>query len=339
MLAMTAALSLTYVLILKMTGVRSVQANIFSGNDGDFLFWTPAVGEVVLVGSEQRAVPLPQQPLPISAHASQNRDRPDDDALGAGIYEYLRRYPDSEEGYYLADLLRQAYPHYLADIAAQVVMIEEKEVDAPFLRRKITGLKILSLLEARPELFYQLGRSYFEFATMFTELPYCRNHLLAAREYLRRALLLETANPATLNLLAQIEAWFGMKKEAFRLWQQAAMLVAEPTRAALLQRAAELQPALTESPLIDELEALGETLILIGSGEFAQALAILERLQEQGRVMAELPTPEFYYLLGHCREKCFDPGLAQVAYLQALELDPEFSPARTGFDRLSQGES
>ena len=174
---------------------------------------------------------------------------------------------------------------------------------------------------------------------MFTELPQCRNHLLAAREYLRRALVLEAANPATLNLLAQIEAWFGMKEEAFRLWQQAATLVAEPTRAALLQRAADLHPALKESPLIDELEALGETLVLIGAGEFGQALTILERLQEQGRVMAELPSPEFYYILGHCREKCHDPGQALVAYIQALEVDPEFSPARTGFDRLSQGES
>jgi tetratricopeptide (TPR) repeat protein len=218
-------------------------------------------------------------------------------------------------------------------------MIDEKEVDAPFLRRKITGLKILALLEMRPQLYYQLGRSYFELATIFTELPHCRNHLLAAREYLRRAFLLEASDPACLNLLAQIEAWFGMNDEALRLWQQAATLVAEPTRSALLQRAAELQAAHKESPLIDELEALGVTLVLIGSGDFVQALVILERLQEQGRVMAELPAPEFYYLLGHCREQCNDPGQALVAYVQALELDPEFAPARTGFDRLSQGES
>ena len=315
-----------------------MQAKIFKGNDSEFLFWTPEVEEVVLVGPEQRAVTLPQQPLPVYAHAIQEGRRPADDTLGAGIYEYLRRYPDCEEGYYLADLLRNAYPHYLMDIAAQVIMIDAKEVDAPFLRRKITALKILALLEARPELYYQIGRSYFEFATMFTELPYCRDHLLAARESLRRALLLESSNPATLNLLAQIEAWFGMKEEAILLWQQAAMLVDEPTRTALLQRAADQQPGLLESPLIDELEALGETLVLIGHGEFCQALVILERLQEQGRVMAELPTAEFYYLLGHCREKCDDPGQAQVAYVQALELDPEFIPARTAFTRISQGE-
>lgn len=318
---------------------QAVQAKFFSGNDGDFIFWTPEADDVVLVGPEQRAVPLPQRPIPVHAHAIQDGNRPDDDALGAGIYEYLRRYPDCEGGYDLADLLQNAYPHYLMDIAAQVIMIEEKEVDAPFLRRKITGLKILALLEARSQLYYQLGRSYFEFATMFTELPDCRIHLLAAREYLQRALQLEADNPATLNLLAQIEAWFGMNAAACRRWQQAATLVDEPTRSALLQRAAETQATSSESPLIDELEALGATLLLIGAGEFAPALEILERLQEQGRVMAELPTPEFYYLLGHCHEKCNDPGSALVAYIQALELDPEFLPAQTGFDRLSQGES
>lgn len=315
-----------------------MQATFFNGNDGDFLFWTPGVDDVVLVGPEQRAVPLPQQPLPIYAHASQDNRRPDDDTLGAGIYEYLRRYPDCEGGYYLADLLCNAYPHYLADIAAQVIMIEEKEVDAPFLRRQITGLKILSLLQAQPQLLYQLGHSYFEFATMFTELANCRHHLLAAREYLQRSLFLEAANPAALNLLAQIAAWFGMKEEAFCLWQRAAVLVAEPTRSELLQRAENLSQAGTESPLIDELEALGETLVLIGSGEFGQALAVLEHLQEQGRVMSELPTPEFYYLLGHCREECDDPGQALVAYVQALDLDPDFIPAQTGFARVSQGQ-
>lgn len=315
-----------------------MQANIFSGNDGDFLFWTPEADDVVLVGPEQRPVPLPQQPLPIYSSATQNGGRPDDDALGAGIYEYLRRYPDCEGGYCLVKLLREAYPHYLADVAAQIIMIEEKEVDAPFLRRKITGLKILSLLEAQPQLFYQLGRSYFEFATMFAELANCRNHLLAAREYLQRSLILDATNPAALNLLAQIEAWFGGREEALRLWQQAAVLVTEPTRSSLLQRAAEMEKPVTENPLIDELEALGETLILIGSGEFCQASAILERLQEHGRVTSELPTPEFFYLLGHCREKCDDPGGALVAYVQALELDPDFIPAQTGFARVSQGQ-
>jgi len=321
-----------------MTGVRSVLANIFSGNDDDFLFWTPAADDVVLVGPEQHAISLPQRPFPIYAHASQEGDRPDDDALGAGIYEYLRRYPDCEEGYYLVDLLRNAYPHYLADVASQVIMIEEKEVDAPFMRRKITGLKILTLLEPKPQLLYQLGRSYFEFATMFTELPYCRHHLLAAREYLQRALALENDDPATLNLLAQVEAWFGMKAEALHHWQQAALLVDEPTRSALLKRAADLLLSPEENPLVDELEALGETLVLIASGDFAQALAILERLQEQGRVMDELPTPEFYYLLGHCREKCNEPEQAMVAYVQSLEVDPGFAPAQDGFARLSLGE-
>lgn len=314
-----------------------MQAIIFKGNDSHFLFWTPQADDVVLVGPEQRPLPLPQLPLPIYAHANHKGERPDDDALGAGIYEYLRRYPDCEEGYYLVNLLRDAYPHYLSDIASQVIMIEEKDVDAPFLRRKISGLKILALLEPHSQLFYQLGRSYFDLATNFSELPQCRQHLLSSREYLQHALRLEAANPAILNLLAQIEAWFGMREEAIRLWEKAALLVGEPTRSALVEKVTALQVSPGEKSLIDELEALGETLVLIGEGDFGQALTILEGLQERGRVVTELPTPEFYYLLAHCREECSDPGQALLAYAQALELDPEFLPAQRGFERISKG--
>jgi hypothetical protein len=146
-------------------------------------------------------------------------------------------------------------------------------------------------------------------------------------------------DPAALNLLAQIEAWFGMNAEAHRLWQQAALGVTEPTRSALLARAENLQLTTVQSPLVDELEALGVAMVLIGADEISQATEILERLQEEGRIIAEMPTPEFYYLLGHCREKGGDPGSALVAYLQALDLDADFTPAQTGFDRISQGQS
>lgn len=314
-----------------------MNAKIFSGNDGNFLFWTPEPDDVVLVGPEQRAVPLPQVPLPVYPHAVAGGERPADDALGAGIYDYLRRYPDCEGGYPLADLLRNAYPHYLADLAAQVIMIEEKEVDAAFIRRKITGLKILGLLEAQPQILYMLSRSYFELATMFSEMAECRVHFLAAREYLHRSLAIEAQNPAALNLLAQIEAWCGEIAAACRHWRQAAELTEEPTRAALSDRAAALENAATSAPLVDELEALGTTLVLIGAGDCATALELLERLEESGRVTRELPTPEFHYLLGYCREQTGDPRSALVAYGAALALDPEYAPALTGFERISQG--
>lgn len=314
-----------------------MNVKIFNGNDGIFVFWTPEPDAVVLVGPEQRQVPLPQMPLPVYAHLLQDAERPADDALGAGIYDYLRRYPDCEGGHPLADLLRNAFPHYLADIASQVIMIEEKEVDAAFIRRQISGLKILSLLEAQPQLLFMLGRSYYELATMFTELAECRSHLLAAREYLGRSLTLAPEQPAALNLLAQIESWFGETFAALSLWKRAADLVTEPTRQALLNRAAAVAGNSDKSPLVDELEALGSTLVMIGSGDFAAALLTLERLEEEGRVTTEMPSPEFYYLLGYCREQTGDPGNALVAYAAALSCDPEYAPAQTGFERIQQG--
>ena len=50
---------------------------------------------------------------------------------------------------------------------------------------------------------------------------------------------------------------------------------------------------------------------------------VLESLEERGVLTVELPNPDFYILLGKCREECNDAVGAFEAYEKALELDPE----------------
>lgn len=318
-----------------------VTLNVFPGNDPDFLFWIPEADDVVLVGPEQRQVPLPLVPIPIHAHLLAAGERPSDDDIGTSVYDYLRRYPDAEGGYWLADLLRNAYPHFLADIASQVIMLDEKEVDAAYIRRKLTGLKFLALLDPQPQLLYLLGKTYFDLGVMFAELPHCRHHFLTASEYLRRSLALQQDTPAALNLLAQINYWFGDLAEAADCWRKAAnLLINGPTRTQLLERVAAIEAEhIAVRPLVDDLEALGETLTLIGSGAYGEALTILEQLEAEGRVVEEIPTAEFYYLLGYCRERTEDFGAALIAYDKALVIDPEYEPAREGFDRIGRSQA
>lgn len=310
---------------------------IFAGNDPEFLFWTPDPDEVVLIGPEQRQIPLPQLPIPIHAAALAEGVRPSDDAIGTSIYDYLRQYPDVEGGRYLAALLRDAYPHFLADLAAQVVMLDEKEVDAAYVRRKLTGLKILGLLDPQPQLLTLLGQTALELGLMFSELAACRSHFRIAAGYLQQSLAMQPHNPAALTQLAQIEYWFGDNAQAIQHWRAAAaQLPSGPTQQTLLERAATCvaQPAPLR-PLIDDLEALGATLPMIGNGEFYDALAILEELEAEGRVVREIPMPEFHYLLGYCREKAGQSDGALIAYQQSLALDPEHQPAQEGFERIS----
>jgi len=314
---------------------------IFPGNDPEYWFWTPEADDMVLVGPEQRQVPLPQMPLPIRVQFLQGEERPSDDNIGLSVYDYLRRYPDAEGASWLAALLRDAFPHYLADIASQIIMLDEKEVDAAYIRRKINGLKFLALLEPQPQLLYLLGRAWFDLGIMFTELAACRLHFSAAGDALRRALVLQPGNPAALNLLGQIACWRGEISEARRCWEETVALLPDgPARSALQNRLTFLAEGPESAPpLVDDLERLGEVLPLIGDGDFRSALAILEELETEGRVCRELPMPEFYYLLGYCREMSGDSKEALIAYSRALEIDPEHAASLEGFARIGEGRS
>ena len=73
---------------------------------------------------------------------------PSDDAIGNGLYDYLREFPDCLRNRSYAELLRDAYPHFLADLGAQILMLDHKEVDSTYIRRKITYMKILALLDS-----------------------------------------------------------------------------------------------------------------------------------------------------------------------------------------------
>jgi hypothetical protein len=85
--------------------------------------------------------------------------------------------------------------------------------------------------------------------------------------------------------------------------------------------------AIPDHPLVDDLEAIGEALDLYGEGDLRSALSILERLEEEGRVPSEFPSPEFFYLLGMCRGRSGDPAGSFAAFECALSLNPEFAPA------------
>lgn len=309
---------------------------IFAGHDPDFLFWTPSADDVVRVGPEERIVPLPAVPIPLHPQALEDNGSPGQDAIGAGVYDYLRRYPDCENAYQLADLLRDAFPHYLADIASQILMIEEKDVDPAYIHRQIAGMKLLARLEPNPQLYYLLGRNYVELGLTLSELMEAPQRFLAAAEYLRRSLQLQPQQPAALNLLAQVSHWLGDDTEALRLWEKTVTLLDPgPARTALSERIALLPETAPRTPLAEDLALFGSTLVMIGNSDCAGALAILERLDEEGRVPEILAAPEFYYLLGVCRERLADPAGALVAWEKALQLDPAYQPALDDFARVS----
>jgi len=304
-----------------------------------FLLWTPPRDRTVTRGAERREVVLPQLPFPLNRGALDQGD-PSDDAIGQGIYDYLRQFPDCPYNVEYAELLRDVYPHYLADLGAQIVMLEHKEVDAPYVRRQIAYLKILALLDKHNSALRQrLGMSCFDLALMYDELPGCRRHLLESMGHFHRSVELGAGDATTFNYLGQIDFLFGDYPGALRRWQTVmATLEDGPTRAAFAAKIERIETgAVPDHPLIDDLEQVAEAMERYGTGHVEEVRLILEGLEEKGNVTAELPSAEFFYLLGLCRGKDGDAGGAFEAFEKALEIDPDFEPVLEARERILEG--
>lgn len=300
-----------------------------------FTFWLPSADSVVRIGPEQREVPLPEIPLPINNN--QVDDPPTDNAIGQGVYDYLRRFPDCMHNRDYAELLKEAYQHLLSDLAAQAVMLDAKEVDPAFVLRKLVALKILHLLE--PEnvgLLRQLSRGYYEQALIFTELPHCRRHLLQAMRYALALNKLEPDDVSNLNLLAEIDMLFADYPSAANRWERMLKGVDDRELADTIgQRVAKCRAQeMPDRSQVDDLEDLAAAMELYASKNYTLAGAILDRLEENHEFLEEFPSAEFFYMLGTCRLKLDDRAGAIAALHNALEIDPEHELTRAALDDL-----
>ena len=294
-----------------------------------FVFWQPPVGHVVEVGAEPLVVVLPNYPLPV-LRAGFAEEPPTPDQIGQGAYDYLRRFPDCEGNSIYAGLLRDAFPHFLTDLAAQVVMLDAKDVESAYVLRKLTGLKILRLVDpANVGALRQLCRGFFDLALDFAELANCRAHLLEAMRYGQELLRLAPEDPHALSLLAEIDLLFGDVPAALNKLQRLQQLIddAEVVRQVELRRAELSRQPYAEVAIVDELEGVAAAMELHLSGDNRAATALLEQIEEQGRLQQVLPSANFYCLLAYCRQGCGDPAGATVALHKALEIEPGHAAA------------
>ncbi|PLX79121.1 MAG: hypothetical protein C0615_02850 [Desulfuromonas sp.] len=300
-----------------------------------FQFWTPEAGEIVTCGPAQEQIPLPSIPLPIRKELFES-DRPTDDAIGTSVYDYLREFPECPNNTAYAEILRDAYPHYLADLGAHIVMLDHKDVEAPYIKRKITSMQILLLLDPHNQgLLQQLGINFYQLALMFPELPHCRRHLAKAMQYLSRA----GEDATSLNYLARIDYLIGDFPKAIERWTRVVQMIDDPpTEAAINEQITLLQQAgEPDRSLLEDLEAIGAAMRMIADHDITGAKSILERLEEEGSVPEQFPNPEFYYMLGFCREKLNDAAGAVASYNDALALDPDHAPSQQGIERVAGG--
>ncbi|MDY0268020.1 hypothetical protein [Trichloromonas sp.] len=301
-----------------------------------FTLWAPERGMTVPVGPEQTPVPLPVIPLPIHPEALKEGN-PSANAMGEGVNDYLRQFPDCLRNRQYAELLRDAYPHYLADLGAQILLIDHREVDSESIRQKISYMKILALLDpGNSGLRLRLGIEYYQLSQMFSEFADARSSLLKAMGYLQEVLKADPENLQALNVLGRIDYLFGDYPSAVARWRQVVdKLPPGEARDSLSEMAARLQgQEPPETPLIDDYEYIGAAMDSYGQGHYEEAVTTLDIIEERGQFTAEIPCCEFYHFLGMCRSRMGNTGGAFEALEKALELNPDYTEAREAMDRL-----
>lgn len=301
----------------------------------------PPEGHAIHVGADQKAVQLPQVPLPIKvavmAELEKEGECPDDNAVGEGVYDYLRQFPECLNNKEYAELLRDGYAHYLADLAAHVVMLDKKEVDPAYTFRKLTYLKILCLLEPdNAGLQWQLAQGFYDLGLTFTELQQVRRNLLDSMRFGQNLLKINNDDPSALNLLAEIDILFGDYPTAVTRFRRLLEIVTDETT--MKQVRARLETCLgvgfPDHPLLDDLECIGDAMQLYADKNYPLATELLERLEEDDYFLSELKSADFFCLLGMCRNKTGDSAGAFDALSKALEMEPDHEQARETLDSI-----
>ena len=291
-------------------------------------YFHPQPGAVLTARDGKVEMPLGEFPLPL-LQEDISSDFPSYDAVGRGVYHLLRANPDALFADRYAVLLRDAYPHLLAELATHLVMLDKKDVDLPYLDRKIAYLKIFALLEPEnPRFPLEIGATFFDKGMTLAALANTTLHLFSAEKFLRRAYQLAPDDVHISHILGEVCYLLGKYQDAAALW--GAILdkvnpeIAYKLRTRTANMASGTAPAV---PAIDYLQAIGVALEAFEGNDYEEAAAILLDVLDAVSVYDEFPLAEINYLLGCCYMKLDMPKYAEQYLREAIQIRPGYDEA------------
>jgi len=298
-------------------------------------YYHPAPGEVLAARDGKVSVPLGEFPLPL-LQEDYGAGMPSYDAVGRGLYQFLRAEPDAPYAGRYAALLRDAYPHLLAELATHLVMLDKKDVDLPYLDRKISYLKIFALLEPDNHRFpLEIGATLVDKALSLPALASTTLHLFAAEKYLRKAISLNPDDLQSRHLAGEVSFLLGKYSDALQFWSDIAASLPADTAARITRRCAQIAAAsLPAVPAVDYLQAVGVALEAFESADYEEAAAIILDVIDAVADFEELPLAEINYLLGLCYVRLDIPLYAEQYLRQAVLLSPGYDEALQELARL-----
>lgn len=255
---------------------------------------------------------------------------PSYDAVGRGVYQLLRINPDAPFSERYALMLRDAYPHLFSEMATELVMLDKKDVDLPYLDRKINYLKIFALLEPGNHRFpSEIGATYLDKALNIGALGKTTVYLFAAEKYLNLAHTLDADDLHTRQLAGEVAFLLGKYDAAAGFWQGIAGALPENAAKTVAERLTRIAAGdFSLVPAIDYLQAVGVALEAYEFGDYEEASAIILDVLEALSQYEEFPLAEINYLLGLCYVKLDTPRYAEEYLRRAIELRPDFNEAR-----------
>ncbi len=298
-------------------------------------YYYPAAAAVLAGRDGKVAIPLGEFPLPL-LHEDSAVAPPSYDAVGRGLYHLLRLDPDAPFADRYAALLKDAYPHLLAELATHLVMLDNKDVDLPYLDRKISYLKVFALIEPDNHRFpLEIGSTFVDKALTLAALGNTTVHLFTAERYLARAYQLCPDDIQTRHLAGEISFLLGKYHDAMQFWSNIGVSLQADDAARIARRCAQIEEnRMPAVPLVDYLQAVGVALEAYEAADYEEAAAIVLDVIDAVSEIEGLPLAEIYYLLGLCYVRLDIPRYAEQYLRQAVQLNPGYDEALNELAKL-----
>lgn len=272
-------------------------------------YFTPPAG-YVLTGRDG-LVRIPWEgkpPIPLLDEdyaAAQRNGTADYDMVGRGIYQALRLNPECACAAEYAAVLKDAYPHVVSELGGQIIMLDARDVDTPYLDRKVNFLKIMALLEpANAGLCIEIARTFIERGSRLSSLHQAVTSWYEAERFLKRARELDPGDRHSAYEHGEALYVLGRYDQAAETWAAALPLLEGGERARVEGRvAAILAGRLPRVAPLDYLTALSVAVEAHHAGQNDEAAAIIEDVLADPVFCEQFPAGEIYYLLGTCYQE------------------------------------
>lgn len=244
-------------------------------------------------------------PIPLSEEdyrAALEQGGPGYDQVGQGMFRALRQNPACIYAVDYARVLQAGYPHIIAEIGGEAIMLDAKEVDVPYLDRKVNLLKIMALLEPdNAGLAREIGRTLMEKGSRLEAAHLAVQSWYDAEKYLQRSLELEADDLHTQYQLGEIHYVLGHYEQCLQLWQALLPRFEQVERSRLEVRIAAIRgQELPKVPAVDYLTALSVAFEQHQEEQYYEAAAIVEDVLLDTVFCAQFPMAGVYRFLEQC---------------------------------------